>query len=112
MLWRQGDVFMESTPLIPSGALQQPHVVLAEGEITGHSHRVADPDTAILFAVRDQSYLQVTANRADVVHEEHGTVTLPRGIYRVWRQREYDPAPTARRSPEESAKAFARFVAD
>ena len=36
MLWRQGDVFIESTPLIPGAAVQQAHLVLVEGELTGH----------------------------------------------------------------------------
>jgi hypothetical protein len=26
-----------------------------------------------------------------VVHEEHRTIELPTGSYRVWRQREFDP---------------------
>jgi hypothetical protein len=97
MLWRQGDVFIESIALIPAGAAQQPHLVLADGELTGHSHRVADPDTALLFELRGQSYLQVIAERATVIHQEHGPVTLARGNYRVWRQREYDPAPPTTR---------------
>lgn len=93
MLWRQGDIFIETIPLIPAAATQQSHLVLADGELTGHSHRVADPDTALLFAHREDLFLQVIADEADVIHQEHGTVTLPRGRYRVWRQREYDPKP-------------------
>jgi hypothetical protein len=92
MLWRQGDVFIEQTPLIPAQARQLSHLVLADGELTGHSHRVADLDTAVLFEVRGQLFLQVIGERAEVVHQEHGTVTLPRGNYKVWRQREYDPS--------------------
>jgi hypothetical protein len=33
----------------------------------------------------------VLADSATVTHEEHGPITLPRGTYRVWRQREYSP---------------------
>ncbi len=109
MLWRQGDVFIESTPLIPVGAVQQQHLVLAEGEITGHSHRVSDPDTAVLYESRGQLFLQVIAERAAVIHEEHGTVTLGRGKYRVWRQREYDPS---RQDTRSAADFMARFVLD
>ncbi|WP_273557165.1 hypothetical protein [Methylobacterium frigidaeris] len=28
-------------------------------------------------------------DQARVVHDEHGTIALARGVYRVWRQREY-----------------------
>jgi hypothetical protein len=99
MLWRQGDVFIESVALIPGGAVQQSHLVLVEGELTGHSHRIADPDTAILYDVRGELFVQVISPQADVVHQEHGTIRLPHGTYRVWRQREFDPgAPPPRRN--------------
>jgi len=109
MLWRQGDVFIENIRLIPAGAQQQPHLVLADGELTGHSHRVADPDTALLLEWRGQLFLQVIAERASVVHQEHATVTLSRGSYRVWRQREYDPGqPVPRDRSRQSRFAVAQ----
>jgi hypothetical protein len=92
MLWRQGDVFIEDTPLIPGGARQQASMILVEGELTGHAHRIADPDTAIVYERRGELFLQVIAELAEVIHQEHATIRLPRGRYRVWRQREYDPA--------------------
>lgn len=36
-------------------------------------------------------FLEVTGETAEVVHEEHATIKLPQGTYRVWRQREYSP---------------------
>jgi hypothetical protein len=91
MLWRQGDIFMASVASVPAGATPRPHCVLAEGEVTGHSHRVADAGAARLFADAASLYLAVLSDTATVVHQEHGPVTLPRGTYRVWRQREYSP---------------------
>ncbi|MEH3148604.1 MAG: hypothetical protein PGN34_25525 [Methylobacterium frigidaeris] len=90
-MWRQGDVFIRAIPAIPPSATDRPlpHTVLAHGEVTGHSHRVADP--AFLFAGDGCFYLDVRAEQARVVHDEHGTITLDRGSYRVWRQREYTP---------------------
>jgi hypothetical protein len=32
------------------------------------------------------------APQADLVHEEHNTIALAQGDYRVWQQREYSPA--------------------
>jgi hypothetical protein len=36
-------------------------------------------------------YLRVVADRATIIHQEHRPITLPRGSYRVWAQREYSP---------------------
>ncbi|MGE3781065.1 MAG: hypothetical protein AB7F89_28005, partial [Pirellulaceae bacterium] len=77
--------------VIPKGAARQAQCVLAEGEITGHSHRVDDPRAAALYEHHGQLYLHVTAEEAVVVHEEHGPIALQRGRYRVWRQREFNP---------------------
>jgi hypothetical protein len=35
--------------------------------------------------------IEVTEDSADLIHDEHGTITLPRGSYQVIRQREYTP---------------------
>ncbi len=91
MMWRQGDVFIAAVPSIPAGATPRPHCVLAEGEITGHSHRVEGQRVAELYEHSGTLYLKVTAASARVIHQEHGPVTLPRGCYRVWPQREYSP---------------------
>lgn len=90
-MWRQGDIFIRAISAVPREAAGRPlpHTVLAHGELTGHSHRVVDP--AALFAGDGCFYLDVRADRARVVHDEHGTITLDRGFYRVWRQREYTP---------------------
>lgn len=91
-MWRQGDVLIAVINAIPEDAARCPDLVLAKGEITGHSHRIQDHDTAELWAGQDGLlFLKVIAKTATVVHEEHGPITLERGIYRVWRQREYSP---------------------
>lgn len=90
-MWRHGDVLIAATKTIPKDAQRRPHSVLAFGEVTGHSHRIAEPDTAELWEQGGMLYLNVTANTASVIHEEHNPITLPRGTYRVWMQREYSP---------------------
>jgi hypothetical protein len=90
-MWRQGDIYIASVRQIPETAEPRPHCVLAEGEVTGHSHRVAEPTAARLYSDSSTLYLRVTVERATVVHDEHGPITLARGMYRVWRQREYSP---------------------
>jgi hypothetical protein len=92
MLWRQGDIYIESAESVPPTAIRLPHAVLAEGEVTGHQHRIEDPRSAIVYEERFDMFVEVLADSARLVHDEHGPILLPRGVYRVWRQREYDPS--------------------
>ena len=102
MLFRQGDIYIESVRCLPDGALRRDSIVLAEGEATGHSHRVRDFRTADVYEFPGSLFVDVVADRAEIVHDEHGTIELNRGVYRVWRQREYDPR----------AQTWQRFVTD
>lgn len=90
-MWRQGDVLIQAVDDVPDDAALRPDLVLAEGELTGHMHRVDDLTAALLFEKGDDLFLKVTAATATVVHDEHGPVTIKQGVYRVWRQREYSP---------------------
>lgn len=90
-MWRHGDVMIARTESIPATAKLRPDVILAYGESTGHSHQIEFPATAELWELDGQLYLKVVAENARVVHEEHKPITLERGLYRVWKQREYTP---------------------
>src|SRR5262245_14556919 len=89
--WRQGDVFIIATASLPAGLKPRPPV-LAEGEVTGHAHRLQTGSSAQVLGdgVRGL-FLAVEGTEATVVHEEHGPVTVPRGNYIVRIQREYHP---------------------
>src|SRR5260370_6532975 len=90
-LWRQGDVFLISTRDLPATGRVERRPVLAEGEVTGHAHRLEDPTSGQVFSVGENLYLEVLAGSATIVHEEHGPITLPRGGYAIRIQREYSP---------------------
>jgi hypothetical protein len=90
-MFRHGDVLIAAADAIPATARQRQHCILARGEATGHSHRVEPGSAAVLYEDGDVMYLEVVAEGASVVHEEHAPIDLPRGTYRVWRQREYTP---------------------
>jgi hypothetical protein len=77
----------------PDGA-----VVLAEGETSGHRHAVYGAvmfrDDALAAAIPDGLYvghLTVNEGTARIVHEEHALISLPKGTWRVRRQRELEP---------------------
>lgn len=92
MVWRHGDVIVAAVESIPEDAPRRPAAILAWGEATGHSHRIADARTAEVFDGGDAfGFLRVTADTALLVHDEHKPITLPRGTYRFWQQREYSP---------------------
>jgi hypothetical protein len=91
MLWRQGDVLIETVDQIPEAAQRQEgETILVMGEATGHAHRVEDAETAEIWAYAGSLYLfALTETR--IVHDEHKPITLPPGAYQVWQQREYSP---------------------
>ena len=80
-----------SVDAIPSHTKRQVSTILAHGELTGHSHRIEDPETAEILVLGGQTFLRVRALTARVIHEEHKPITLPQGLYRFWYQREYTP---------------------
>ena len=90
-MWRHGDVLIAAAEAIPQRAKQRTTTVLARGELTGHSHRIEMVDTAEVWECDGVLFVKVVAPTARVVHQEHNPITLPRGIYQVWQQREYTP---------------------
>jgi len=93
MYYQQGDVIMERVRKIPLEAKEvtRKDGVLVEGEVTGHAHRIADIWANLIEMRENDGILYVKAKKpVDIVHEEHKTVTLPKGIYRIRRVKEYD----------------------
>lgn len=90
-MWRHGDVLIAAVESVPKHAKPMPSAILAHGEVTGHSHRIAQPEAVNLWSVGDTIFLQVVEQSAELIHEEHAPIDLPQGLYRVWRQREYTP---------------------
>ena len=91
-LYRHGDLLVSRVDALPPNARRLHHLVLAQGELTGHSHRIAERDAAVLFETDQGLFLNVTQSVATLVHQEHGPIELQSGYYQVWRQREYTPA--------------------
>ena len=90
--YRQGDVLLIKVDHAPAKATvtAKKNLVIAEGEVTGHAHRIVD-DGAVLMTTAEAATFVKLAKKAQLVHEEHATIDLPAGTYRVVRQREYSP---------------------
>lgn len=61
---------------------------LAFGEMTGHAHRV---DVGELFESNNGNLYLKVDKLAKLSHEEHKTITLDPGIYRIAVKRQYTP---------------------
>lgn len=92
---QQGDVLMQEVSSLPEGARRMPNegqVIVARGEATGHSHVVRSDKASLWSLTRNgvtELYLEVRSP-VTIVHDEHRPLTIPTGIYRVGRVKEYD----------------------
>jgi hypothetical protein len=85
--FRQGDVLIREIESIPATATNLNRAELAYGEVTGHSHRIADMTAAELLANGDELYMVVTADGGVVIkHEEHAEQVIPAGSYEIVQQ--------------------------
>ena len=103
-LFAQGDLLIERVDeVVPCGTKISHQadgaLVLAEGEVTGHRHAIFDAvamfrDDGLARDIPDGLYIghvRVLGDCAKIQHEEHAPVTLPKGTWRVRRQRELEP---------------------
>jgi hypothetical protein len=92
-IYRQGDVLIRRIQGLPTQKAQ-PRLtgILANGEVTGHCHKVEDLTRAEVLEISDGLYMRVGEEGVRVIHEEHAAITLPPGNYEVEIQREYTPA--------------------
>jgi hypothetical protein len=88
---RHGDVLLTPISQLPRHAQSKPGVILARGEVTGHSHRILEAHNAQMFNAGIDNFLEIKSPQATLVHEEHAAIMLERGLYKVWMQREYRP---------------------
>lgn len=96
-IYRHGDLVIEATGEPVCGKALKPGArghVLAEGEATGHAHRIEDASGAALYRGPDNdngARLLVVRRPVVLRHEEHGEIRLPRGKYRVRVKRQFAP---------------------
>ena len=80
---------VQITEEIPEAAKRLKHQVIESSQTTGHQHKIKEKRSCRLYVLANENYLEVTAEQASLVHPEHDTIELQKGIYRVWRQREF-----------------------
>lgn len=93
---QQGDVLLNSIDKLPSGlkarAKDQRGVVLAEGEVTGHYHAIANEEgVSILDGPNGTMYLvNETAHDVVINHQEHKPISVPPGNHEIKIVQEHD----------------------
>ncbi len=94
VMYRQGDVLLIRVDEHPKEAVKLPNVTVAYGEATGHHHTFERG--AVLMELDEQVWVVATES-APLAHQEHETILVDPGIYRVQIQREYEPETGSRR---------------
>lgn len=85
--YRQGDVLIE-TASVPKDAKPLTTKIVERGEATGHKHEFLNGGVTLLES-RGEMFIAAT-EPSPLVHDEHDTIIIPEGTYRVIRQREFD----------------------
>lgn len=88
---RQGDVFLIPAAVpskVTEVARDKGRVILAYGEVTGHAHAIASPSATLMRTETDERFLRIV-EAAPLTHEEHGTIQIAPGEYRVVIGREF-----------------------
>ena len=94
MYYRHGDVLFERIEVAPSDSRctqteDEKTGVVQRGESTGHAHIIYDMAGIDLFSVFWGRFLSA-GKKFTITHEEHNSLTIPAGNYRIHIAQEYD----------------------
>ena len=91
MNYQHGDVLIRGITSLPDGLtkLGENDVVVAEGEQTGHHHRVQG-QVALYERPNKTMVMEVKHMPAFIFHEEHKPIEIIPGVYEIGRVQEYD----------------------
>jgi hypothetical protein len=91
--YRQGDILIVKVSQLAPGVKKASDKIIALGETTGHKHQISGSATVFdppAFSGEGLLKFIEVPESAELIHDEHGTITLSKGIYECRRQREYD----------------------
>lgn len=89
---RHGDVVLhEIGRMALKGLKKIPGGTIARGTATGHSHALINATAATLYELpENKGRILVVKKRVGLKHQEHKTIMLAPGFYRVSIKRQYD----------------------
>ena len=89
---RHGDLLFKTIDKLPKKCRkisEGVNNVLALGEFTGHKHTLVTTAPVKILELGGQKFFEIKET-AEVNHDEHKTIKLEPGIYRMTNEREYD----------------------
>lgn len=86
--FQQGDVLFVKVDEIPESKKKNDNIV-AEGEVTGHMHRVLGEDTKVMVDSEGNLFVDAPSG-TEVTHDEHGSIDVEPGQYEIRIVKEYD----------------------
>lgn len=90
-IYRHGDVLIRQIAELPKGERSEvTTTVLAEGEATGHKHRLTCAEAfAVMQGFEEKKYFELRAP-ATLTHEEHSALSIEPGAYEIGIETEFD----------------------
>jgi hypothetical protein len=89
MKYQHGDVLVKSFDgILPKKSLITN--IILKSDVTGHSHHLLNGKFSLKEGKEKELFLNVISKSVDLVHEEHHTINIPKGKYKITFVREYD----------------------
>ena len=95
-IYRHGDLLIKQIDHIPPSAHRLSTCIIAEGEVTGHnhklygSHQVYGTHSSQNHRIIVPTYFQAK-EEISLKHQEHNTLKISKGNYVILHEREYNP---------------------
>ena len=94
-LYRHGDLLIKQIDHIPLIAKPLSTSIIAEGEITGHNHKLYGSHQVYGTNPKNPRIIEPTYFQAkeeiSLKHQEHATLKIKKGNYVIMHEREYNP---------------------
>ena len=87
---QQGDIIIKTT-VLPKKQWGKKinHLILQKSDVSGHSHKIVGK--AVLYSTdKEGEFFLDVLEKSKVLHEEHKTLSVPKGKYFVYGVRELD----------------------
>ena len=95
-IYRHGDLLIRKVSVIPNSARIISTNILAYGEKTGHHHKISGSHQMYQIDEPNVNPKQPTKyfdakEKVKLTHQEHNTITIPKGLYVVVNERQFNP---------------------
>ena len=94
-IYRHGDLLIRQVKKISESARPISTNIIAEGEVTGHNHKLYGSHQVYGTHIDNPRVIVPTYFQAkeeiSLKHQEHNTLKISKGLYEILHEREYNP---------------------